>query len=194
MILASHNSSWSTEFETLRRVYLVTLGDHILRVEHVGSTAVSGLQAKPILDIDIVMQDYKVFPKIVAGLASLGYMHNGDQGILHREAFKPQDNTVPYATPRRQWMQHHLYVCPVASVELHRHIAFRDGLRAREDWRNEYERLKCDIASRSGGDRKVYAQIKEIECRDFVKRVLAEVTNQSLARPASLHAVGNTHK
>jgi GrpB-like predicted nucleotidyltransferase (UPF0157 family) len=56
---------------------------------------------------------------------------------------------------------------------LRRHLIFRDALRAQGNLREAYERRKLDIVGRSGGDRKVYAQIKEIECRDFVESVLA---------------------
>ena len=69
-------------------------------------------------------------------------------------------------------MSHHLYVCPANSLELRRHLIFRDALRARGDLRDEYEKRKLDVALRSGGDRNVYAEIKEIECRDFVESVL----------------------
>ena len=89
------------------------------------------LSAKPILDIDIVMPSYEVFPGIVSGLRGLGYTHNGDQGIAGREAFKEQDREVPYTRPRRTWMAHHLYVCPEDGAELRRHLLFRDALRAR---------------------------------------------------------------
>lgn len=185
MILASHNPIWSIEFEALRLVYLAALGDLILRIEHVGSTAVPHLPAKPILDIDIVIQDYEVFPRIVEGLGTLGYTHNGDQGVLHREAFKPQDSSAPYSSPCRQWMRHHLYVCPVHSAELRRHIVFRDVLRVRADWREEYEKIKRNIANRSGDDGKAYAQIKEVECRAFIERVLNEEPSQ-VVQPTSL--------
>ena len=172
MILALYNPEWPAEFAALERVYMNSLGKNILRVEHVGSTAVPDLMAKPILDIDIVMPSYEVFPEIVAKLQTLGYTHNGDQGITEREAFKMLDNMAPYTLPPRKWMPHHLYVCPANSLELHRHLIFRDALRARSSLRQEYERRKLDIAERSGGDRKVYAQIKEIECRDFIESVL----------------------
>lgn len=178
MILTPHDPVWADEFAALRHVFTAVLGDLILRVEHVGSTAVPGLQAKPILDIDIVMADYEVFPKIIEGLGRLGYQYNGDQGIRHREAFNPQDREVPYTLPRRQWNQHHLYVCPTGSAELHRHIVFREVLRARADLREEYEKVKLSIANRSGGNRKNYAQIKETECRAFVELVLNERPNQ----------------
>ena len=71
-------------------------------------------------------------------------------------------------------MAHHLYACPAGGAELCRHMAFRDALRARADWRQEYGRIKRGIADRSGGDRKTYAAIKESECRAFVERVLRE--------------------
>jgi GrpB-like predicted nucleotidyltransferase (UPF0157 family) len=62
MILAPYNPAWAAEFAALRDVYATALGKLVLRVEHVGSTAVLGLLAKPILDIDIVMPGYDVFP------------------------------------------------------------------------------------------------------------------------------------
>ncbi len=174
MILAPHNPVWATEFALLREVYLGALGPLILRVEHVGSTAVPYLSAKPILDIDIVMPGYEMFPGIESGLRGLGYTHNGDQGIGGREAFKEQDREAPYTWPRRTWIEHHLYVCAADGAELRRHLLFRDALRARADFRHEYERLKVAVAARSDGDRRVYARIKEIECRAFVERVLRE--------------------
>jgi GrpB-like predicted nucleotidyltransferase (UPF0157 family) len=128
--------------------------------------------AKPILDIDIVMPGYEEFPRIVQELGKLGYTHEGDQGIKEREAFKQIDHTVPHATPPREWLAHHLYVCPAHSVELRRQILFRDLLRADEKLRGEYERRKLSIARRVGNDRKAYARIKEGECREFIEKAL----------------------
>jgi GrpB-like predicted nucleotidyltransferase (UPF0157 family) len=172
MILAQHNPSWSKDFAALREIYIGALGPLIDRVEHVGSTAVPGLMAKPTLDIDIVMSSYDVFLAIVEGLRNLGYCHTGDQGIKGREAFKPADNAAPYTLPRRIWMAHHLYVCPTGGAELHRHLAFRDALRGDAELRREYECMKISIAERAGSDRKVYAEMKETECREFVEGVL----------------------
>jgi GrpB-like predicted nucleotidyltransferase (UPF0157 family) len=173
MILAPYNPEWAAKFAVVRDVYMSSLSKLVLQVEHVGSTAVPNLLAKPILDIDLVIPSYDVFPDIAARLRRLGYMHNGDQGIREREVFKPLDNLAPYTLPPRYWMPHHLYVCPFNSLELRRHLIFRDALRADDNLRQEYEKRKLAIAERSGGDRKVYAQIKEIECREFVERVLA---------------------
>jgi GrpB-like predicted nucleotidyltransferase (UPF0157 family) len=157
------------------------LGDLALRIEHVGSTAVPDLLAKRILDIDIVMQDYSVFPQIVSALESLGYEHRGDQGISQREVFKLTGATTPIAASQKVFMPHHLYVCPASSLELRRHICFRDVLRARPDLRGEYAAIKISIARRAGGDRRIYAEIKERECREFVERVLVQA-EQTAAR------------
>ncbi len=185
MILAPYNSEWPAEFAALQRVYMNSLGKLVLCVEHVGSTAVPNLRAKPTLDIDIVMPSYDVFPDIVAHLRKLGYTHNGDQGISEREAFKPLDNLAPYTLPPREWMSHHLYVCPANSLELRRHLIFRDVLRAQGNLRQEYEKRKLDIVDRSGGDRKVYAEIKEIECRDFIESVLTANSKTQTVRDRS---------
>ena len=171
-MLEAYDARWGVEFAALREVYVEALEALILRVEHVGSTAVPGLRAKPILDIDIVISGYEVFPQVVVGLERLGYAHNGNQGIPEREAFKPADELTPRVLPSRKWMTHHLYVCPEGSRELRRHVAFRDALRGSEDLRVAYETLKMEIAGKAGGDRKVYARIKEEACREFVERVV----------------------
>ena len=171
-ILVPYDPLWSETFAEFRAVYASALGELIAGVEHVGSTAVPGLMAKPILDIDLVLPSSAILPEVVEALGKLGYAHKGIQGIEGREVFKPLDRAAPFTEPRRDWMQHHLYACSSESDELRRHLRFRDVLRARDDFRSEYERLKRDIARRSNGDRKIYAQIKESECRDFVERVL----------------------
>ena len=126
MILEKHNTNWRLEFKRLKHVYIQTSGEYILGIEHIGSTSIPDLMAKPILDIDIFIQDYKVFPNIKNRLESLGYYHNGDQGIPYREAFKRKDEDVPYFDSEKNWMLHHLYVCPEFSTELKRHIRFRE--------------------------------------------------------------------
>ncbi|HEX4139142.1 MAG TPA: GrpB family protein [Candidatus Methylacidiphilales bacterium] len=171
-LLEPHNPAWSTEFSELSAVYEKSLGSLALRIEHVGSTAIPGLAAKPILDIDVVIADYSVFPQVIEALAKLGYSHNGDQGIPQREAFKPADEFAPHVSPPRAWRTHHLYVCPEQSPELARHLRFRDALRANSALREEYERIKRHLAAHAGDDRKIYARLKEEACRDFVSRAV----------------------
>ena len=165
-LLSPHDPAWAAHFADLQANLSRALGQLALRIEHVGSTAVPDLIAKPILDIDVVMRDGAAFPPIVSALQRLGYVHRGNLGIPDREAFDS-----PGETP----MAHHLYVCPASSRELWRHIAFRDALRARPELRREYEAINLDIERRAHGDRKVYAEIKERECRALIGRVLADL-------------------
>jgi GrpB-like predicted nucleotidyltransferase (UPF0157 family) len=170
-MLSSHDPSWAAEFAVLKAVLAEALSGLVLDIVHVGSTAVPGLLAKPILDIDVVMQDYSVFPAIVRALQMLGYEHVGDQGIHEREAFRAQ-GIAPNMPRAARWMPHHLYVCPAQGRELQRHLRFRDALRGEEGLRREYAAIKESIAARAGGDRRHYAEIKERECREFIERVL----------------------
>ena len=176
MILQAHDSNWVSEFARLRSVYTATLRNLVCGVEHVGSTSIPQIAAKPILDIDIVITSESDLQAVIRKLEALGYWHNGDQGIPGREAFKRRDETVPYTEKTRTWMRHHLYVCVNGSRELARHILFRDYLNSNPEARAEYESIKKDIEARSNGDVKVYAALKENEgiCSAFVERMLKQ--------------------
>ena len=121
VIVLPYDRAWQTAFEDIRAELDAALGDLAIGIEHVGSTSVVGMSAKPIIDIDVVIRDYTVFDEVVRTLAEIGYTHEGDLGIRDREAFKYEDK------PHLQ--KHHLYVCPQNSAELHRHVTFRDYLR-----------------------------------------------------------------
>jgi GrpB-like predicted nucleotidyltransferase (UPF0157 family) len=176
MILHVHDPSWASEFGRLRSVYIATLGNLACAIEHVGSTAIQQIAAKPILDIDIVIAGESDLPAVTKKLEKLGYWHNGNQGIPGREAFKRRDEKVPYTEEPITWMNHHLYVCVRGSRELVRHILFRDYLKNEPKARAAYESIKKDIEARSNGDRKVYADLKEHEgiCSAFVERILKQ--------------------
>lgn len=134
VIVLPYDASWKTAFNDIRRELEAALGDLAVSIEHVGSTSVEGLSAKPIIDIDVVIRDYSVFDAVVRKLASAGYVHEGDLGIKDREAFK--------YTHKPHLQKHHLYVCPQDSAELRRHITFRDFLRSNPDAVQEYSAVK----------------------------------------------------
>jgi len=119
LTIQDYDPSWPQRFETLCAGIAAALGEMVSVIEHVGSTAVPGLAAKPIIDIDVVLRSATDLPQVIARLASLGYEHQGNLGIPGREAFR---------MPPRDW-PHHLYVCPPDSQEYRRHLSFRDHLR-----------------------------------------------------------------
>ena len=122
VIVLPYDEAWQAAFEKIKGEIEEAIGGLIIGVEHVGSTSVKGLPAKPCIDIDVIIKDDSVFPAVVDGLKAIGYIHEGDLGIKDREAFRYAD--------KPHLMMHHLYVCPQYSEELHRHITFRDFLRS----------------------------------------------------------------
>jgi len=122
-------------FEELRASIWAVASDVAITIEHVGSTAVEGLAAKPIIDMDVVVAQDDVAAGIVR-LVELGYEHRGDLGIAGREAFRS-----PAGSPR-----HHLYLCPSGNEALANHLAIRDYLRANPRAASAYGALKKRLA------------------------------------------------
>ena len=129
-----YDKAWKSAFEEIKKEIERVIGDLIIGIEHVGSTSVEGLSAKPIIDIDVVIKDYSVFATVVQKLETIGYIHEGDLGIKDREAFKYSNK------PHLQ--KHHLYVCPQYSEELHRHVTFRDYLKNNREAVKKYSLVK----------------------------------------------------
>lgn len=134
VVVLPYDAKWKEDFESIKKEIDAVLGDLIVGVEHVGSTSVEGLSAKPCIDIDVVIKDYSVFEAVIAKLASIGYIHEGNLGIEGREAFR-------YAN-KPHLQTHHLYVCPIFSEELKRHITFRDFLRKNLEAAQKYGVVK----------------------------------------------------
>ena len=139
VVFVPYDEAWKNAFEEIKTEIEAEIGDLIIGIEHVGSTSVEGMSAKPCIDIDVIIKDYSVFDEIVRKLGVIGYIHEGDLGIKDREAFK-------YAN-KPHLMTHHLYVCPRDSEELHRHIAFRDFLRKNPEAVKEYSMVKEKAAA-----------------------------------------------
>ena len=140
--VVDYDRGWPVTFESLRSILWPALADVASSIEHVGSTSVPGLAAKPIIDISIVVPDSSDVPLGIERLATLGYVHQGDLGLKGREAFAHPDGL-----PR-----HHLYLCPRDSVALANHLALRDYLRTHPEAVREYGELKKRLAQRFPDD------------------------------------------
>ncbi|MEO0734987.1 MAG: GrpB family protein, partial [Bacteroidota bacterium] len=169
MLIVKYTPDWRKHFTDLKREIDRELAGLAYRIEHVGSTSVPGLDAKPIIDIDIIFADSAAFPKIKSGLIALGYFHNGDQGIVGREVFKRDGNSTNHLLDA---IPHHLYVCAQGSPPLERHILMRNYLRKNEWARVKYQELKYELAEKAGQDRKVYAELKEQYANDFIDEII----------------------
>lgn len=134
VVVLPYDAAWKTAFEEIKTEIEAEIGDLILGIEHIGSTSVEGLSAKPCIDIDVIIKDYSVFDEIIRKLGGIGYIHEGNLGIKDREAFKYSD--------KPHLMVHHLYVCSQYSEELRRHITFRDFLRSNPEAVRKYSLVK----------------------------------------------------
>jgi GrpB-like predicted nucleotidyltransferase (UPF0157 family) len=163
VIVVPYDYRWREEFKKIRLYLEKELENSIIAIEHVGSTSVEGLSAKPVIDIDVVIKDYDDFWDVKSRLESLGYYHEGDLGIKHREAFG-------YAE-KHEFMTHHLYVCPQNSQELKRHIAFRDYLRTHKEDRDKYSEIKLYAANKYPSDIDGYIETKSPYVAEIYKKI-----------------------
>ena len=158
VIVEDYDPAWARDFEMLRQRIWPEVADVALRIEHVGSTSVPGLAAKPIIDMSIVVASRNDVPKTIERLAPLGYVHRGTLGIDDREAFDhPAD-----------LRRHNLYVCPAETIGIVNQIAVRDYLRAHPEAAARYGALKKQLADRFPSDINSYVFGKT----DFVLEIL----------------------
>ena len=163
-VIQKYDPQWPILFEELRVKFSELLGDLVSAIEHVGSTSVPGLAAKPIIDLDVLLTSAGYLPETIRRLATLGYGHEGDLGIAGREAFR----TPP------DLFAHHLYVCLPNYEEFRHHILLRNYLRSHPTEVSAYSRLKWDLFAKFK-DRADYIQGKA----DFVKQLVQRAIAQS---------------
>ena len=152
VVVLPYDRTWKSDFEEIKTEIENAIGDFIIGIEHVGSTSVEGMSAKPCIDLDVIIKDYSVFDTVVSKLKTIGYIHEGNLGIKDREAFKYSD--------KPHLKTHHLYVCPQYSEELHRHMSFRDYLRSHPEAVKKYSLVKATAARMFPEDIDKYIEYK----------------------------------
>jgi GrpB-like predicted nucleotidyltransferase (UPF0157 family) len=158
IVIADYDRGWPSLFQVHARLLRAAVAELGAEIEHVGSTAVAGLAAKPIIDIDVVVRSAADVPVAIERLRALGYVYQGDKGLPGREAF-----LWPPGTRR-----HHAYVVVSGSHPHANHTAFRDYLREHPQAAAQYAELKRELAERYRDDERGYGQAKD----EFVADVL----------------------
>jgi len=177
--VVDYDPSWSFAFENLKSRVMQVLGGIAVSIEHVGSTSVPGLAAKPIIDMDVVVASAADADGAIRRLATIGYAHRGDLGIAGREAFHP-----PPGLPA-----HHLYVCVQDAVALANHLAVRDFLRRNAAAARAYGLLKTRLADLFPNDIDRYVSGKTdflvgiLRDSRFTDDVLAAIDDANRAGP-----------
>lgn len=137
-----YDPRWPELFAQLRdRVWPACSEAGAAAIEHIGSTSVPGLAAKPVIDLDVILRAEADLAPVRSALERLRYRFRGDLGVPSRYAFH---------APEEPAIRHHLYVCVAGSVALQNHLLVRDSLRADPTRRYAYATLKRDLAARAG--------------------------------------------
>ena len=158
--ISDYRSDWPEHFLQIRDSILPALSEITFRVEHVGSTSVPGLCAKPIIDIDIIIESISDFNSVRSNLQAVGYQYLGNQGVPGREAFRNNSCDI----------KHHLYVCQDGVLALRNHITLRDHLRKNIEDRDRYGLLKRKLAKQFRNDIEAYIEGKT----DFIIKILSK--------------------
>ncbi|HMF93767.1 MAG TPA: GrpB family protein [Vicinamibacterales bacterium] len=170
MNVVPYDPRWAVDFEEERARLRVALGDVAVRIDHNGSTAVPGLAAKPIIDIQVSVSCLQDAGSYAPVLERLGYVH-----MRHAD-----DDRCPFFYRPAQWPHtHHVHVVEAGGDEERRTLAFRDYLRRHPEAAREYAQLKRDLAAQHDGltaeSREAYAEAKT----SFVNRIVADALRTS---------------
>ena len=159
--LENYNPVWATDFVAekvrLQRVF----GGAAVAIEHVGSTAVPGLAAKPIIDIEVGLRHFEVWRGFIKPLESIGY-------TFMPERVNPDEVFMPKGPEERR--THYLHITWFGSSEWQKTLKFRDSLRANQTLRQEYEQLKQRLAQQFPDGRKAYSAAKA----NFIERIIMQ--------------------
>jgi GrpB-like predicted nucleotidyltransferase (UPF0157 family) len=168
IVLAQYDPEWPSRYATLERQIRDALGSAALLIEHVGSTAVPGLPAKPIIDVVLAVKNSANEDTYVPMLERLGYL------LRIREP---------------NWFEHRMLKSPAIDGNIHvfshdceeigRMLAFRDWLRTNDDDRKLYQRTKQDLASRTWKYVQDYADAKSAVVKEILERALGSRTSGS---------------
>jgi GrpB-like predicted nucleotidyltransferase (UPF0157 family) len=164
--LAPHAEEWRQLFAQEEARLRDAVGEHVAAIEHVGSTAIRGISAKPIIDIAVGVRGLADAEKCVRPLEAMGYEYRGENGIPGRYYFIKGE-------PRT----HHLHMVEFDSELWRSHLLFRDYLRRRPEVANEYEAVKNELARKYPDDRAAYTDGKGV----FIRRVLDAAADSDAA-------------
>jgi GrpB-like predicted nucleotidyltransferase (UPF0157 family) len=163
VLLSPYDTTWPLEFAAEADRIARACDGLPIRLEHIGSTAIPGLSAKPVIDILAGRPGNMPGESYVSAFKQLGYEHKGAYGVPGRNYFRR-------GTPR----SHHVHLVSWSSNVWHDHLLFRDYLRAHAETAREYETLKRELAALYAQDKERYTDAKGPFIRSIIRRAKAE--------------------
>lgn len=162
--IVPYDCAWPTLFEAEAAILCEGMRGVALRIEHVGSTSVPGLAAKPVIDIQMSVATLENLETCSALLARLGYTH---------VSFGAFDLVYPFFQKPAEWpATHHLHLCALGGEQERRHLAFRDYLRSHPAVASEYVELKRSLADAHDGETLESRERYSLSKTPFISSVL----------------------
>lgn len=165
VVLCDYDPRWVEEFETEKEWILATGGEHIIAIEHIGSTAVSGLSAKPIIDMSAGIARFRDASALIDPLAAIGY-----------HFYKKFQRQMLFAKGPDERRTHYLHVMRYRGAKWQNDLLFRDYLRAHPDAVVKYSQLKKKLAQKFPADREKYTDGKN----DFITGVIQKAQQEKI--------------
>jgi len=158
IVVAPYDQAWAGAFATEADAISAALSELPVSVEHIGSTAVAGLAAKPVIDILLIVPDLASLDERAERLTRLGYVGRGEFGVPGRRFFQK--------TTAAGIRTHQIHAYADGADDIRRHLDFRDYLRAHPSVADAYASLKVRLAERFSADVERYADAKTSFVRD----------------------------
>ena len=155
--LTPYDKDWERLFREEKSRLQIAVGLFVLDIQHVGSTSIPGMIAKPIIDIAIAVESFEEAHVCIKPIERLGYRYRGENNIPRRHFFVK-------GNPRT----YHIHINEIGSCDWNDQISFRDYLRRHHDIASRYAELKLELAQRYPTDRQAYSESKS----PFIKHVL----------------------
>ncbi|MDJ0717944.1 MAG: GrpB family protein [Prochloraceae cyanobacterium] len=152
-----HNPEWKRLFESEKKILQTAIGKDILDIQHIGSTSIPGIIAKPILDIAIAVTNFEAAAVCIQPIENLGYIYMGEYGLPRRHLFTKGDLI----------RTHNIHMWEIHSQDWQRHILFRDYLIKYPEFARQYSELKLKLLEEHQGDRDKYQDGKSL----FIDRI-----------------------
>ena len=160
--MVPHDPQWRQEFQQKAEQIAAALGNNVVAVHHVGSTAIPAIYAKPVIDLLLVVRDLSALGEQQPLIEALGYEALGEFGIPGRRYFR-RDNEAGDRT-------HQVHAFEDGSPQIQRHLAFRDYMLAHPDAAQAYSDLKRELAAQYPNDSESYMDGKDEFIKDIDRR------------------------
>ena len=158
VVVVPYDAQWPLLFNEEARRISEVVGRHVLDIQHIGSTSIPGLSAKPILDIAVAVDSFEKAVVCVTPIVALGYRYLGENGIPRRRYFEK-------GTP----ITHHLHMFEISGFDWQRHLQFRDLLRADAHLARKYTTLKDTLCEKYPNNISAYQKGKTAFIRQVQK-------------------------